>query len=257
LLEYTHLLTGYMGSAALCSTMVRIAQKLKSINPNLIYVCDPVLGDAGKLYVPAELVGIYKRDVIPVADIITPNQFEVEQLNGCKAGSIATEEDVWRETAAFHEVGVRTVVVTSFDNVGAGQIGILGSHKLDGSDGGSEAAAAVDGIYTFVLKVPMLDGAYTGTGDLFASLFLAWMRETPHEPHVAAEKVAATMQAVISRTLAAAKGLTTSKATELKLIQSKAEIENPKVEYFSVCAGNTGGAANSAQPSTAKPEWWG
>ena len=54
--------------------MVRIAQKLKSINPNLIYVCDPVLGDAGKLYVPAELVGIYKRDVIPVADIITPNQ---------------------------------------------------------------------------------------------------------------------------------------------------------------------------------------
>ena len=47
-----------------------------------MYVCDPVLGDHGKLYVPAELVEIYKKDVVPLATLLTPNQFELELLNG-------------------------------------------------------------------------------------------------------------------------------------------------------------------------------
>jgi pyridoxine kinase len=44
-----------MGSAALCRTIVRIAKKLKEVNPALIYVCDPVLGDNGKLFVDVDL----------------------------------------------------------------------------------------------------------------------------------------------------------------------------------------------------------
>lgn len=43
-----------------------------------LLVCDPVLGDGGKLYVPAELVPIYQNLVIPFADIVTPNQMELE-----------------------------------------------------------------------------------------------------------------------------------------------------------------------------------
>ena len=41
-------------------------------------VCDPVMGDNGSLYVPKELLHIYKDKLIPLADVITPNQFEVE-----------------------------------------------------------------------------------------------------------------------------------------------------------------------------------
>ena len=44
--------TGYMGSADTLETIVKVATKLKQRNPGLIYVCDPVLGDNGKLYVP-------------------------------------------------------------------------------------------------------------------------------------------------------------------------------------------------------------
>jgi pyridoxal/pyridoxine/pyridoxamine kinase len=41
-------------------------------------VCDPVMGDNGKMYVPKELLAIYKDTILPLADIITPNQFEAE-----------------------------------------------------------------------------------------------------------------------------------------------------------------------------------
>jgi pyridoxine kinase len=274
LLQYTHLLTGYMGSAALCRVIVRIAQKLKQLNPSLVYVCDPVLGDNGKLYVPEELVGIYRSEVMPVADIITPNQFEVEQLRG--TGSIATQADLFREIAPFHAAGVHTVIVTSFeatfDTVREGMIGVLGSFNSGGRRGSGGDA------YTFVLSIPSIAGHYTGTGDLFAALFLAWVRHTPTQPHLAAERVAATMQSVISRTLQAAAGGVGSKATELKLIQSKNDIEVPIVIHRALCSGCGAGAGagaagagagagagvgvgasprSSERPTTANPDWWG
>lgn len=57
---YTHLLTGYIGSASMLRTVARLVRKLRAHNPNLVYVCDPVLGDNGKMYVPAELATIYR-----------------------------------------------------------------------------------------------------------------------------------------------------------------------------------------------------
>jgi pyridoxine kinase len=36
------------------------------------------MGDNGNMYVPKELLSIYRDKLIPLADIITPNQFEVE-----------------------------------------------------------------------------------------------------------------------------------------------------------------------------------
>ena len=45
-------------------------------------VCDPVMGDEGKLYIKPELVPVYRQKVIPVATIITPNAFETELLCG-------------------------------------------------------------------------------------------------------------------------------------------------------------------------------
>ena len=36
----------------------------------------------GKMYVPEELLPIYKNEVLPIADIISPNQFEAQLLTG-------------------------------------------------------------------------------------------------------------------------------------------------------------------------------
>jgi len=76
----------------------------------LCSVCDPVMGDNGALYVPPSFVSIYRDRLIPLADVITPNQTEAEQLSGIpiRDESSAIENIEW-----FHRRGVRTVIITS------------------------------------------------------------------------------------------------------------------------------------------------
>ena len=64
---YTHLLTGYIGSASFLRTVLRALRELRAVNPSMSYHCDPVMGDLGKLYVPDELVAIYREEVVPLA----------------------------------------------------------------------------------------------------------------------------------------------------------------------------------------------
>ena len=108
---------GYCRDRDMLRKMVEIIKELKQRNPKLIFgkfmfvtktlffesifwqahinrwinlfvlsVCDPVMGDTwdgeGKMYVPKELLPVYKNEVIPIADILTPNQFEAELLTG-------------------------------------------------------------------------------------------------------------------------------------------------------------------------------
>lgn len=89
-------------------------------------VCDPVLGDDGHLYVPAELIPIYRDNIIPLCDICTPNQFEVEMLSGIK---LTNEEDAWLATNWFHKKGVRTVVISSSKFGPNGSLSGYLSHK--------------------------------------------------------------------------------------------------------------------------------
>ena len=71
---YDYLLTGYIGSESFLRTVLNIVQKLKEYNPNLIYICDPVLGDLGPgLYVPKDLISIYREEMMKVCSVITPN----------------------------------------------------------------------------------------------------------------------------------------------------------------------------------------
>lgn len=51
------------------------------------------------MYVPAENVEIYREEVLPLASMITPNQFEAELLSGV---TIATQEDAVRACAVLH-----------------------------------------------------------------------------------------------------------------------------------------------------------
>ena len=79
------MLTGYIGSATFLDAIDGIVDRVKAKNPNLKYVCDPVLGDfqngVGKLYVPPELIDLFRTKIIPKSFMITPNQFEAEKLS--------------------------------------------------------------------------------------------------------------------------------------------------------------------------------
>ena len=98
--SYSHLLTGYIGSATFLRTVIRLVGLLRErCGRDLVYVCDPVLGDHGKLYVPEELVAIYRAEVVPLATLLTPNQFECELLTGV---NVASEADAVRACDALH-----------------------------------------------------------------------------------------------------------------------------------------------------------
>lgn len=89
-------------------------------------VCDPVLGDNGHLYVPESLIPIYQKEVIPLCDICTPNQFEAELLTG---ETIKTDADAWKAMDWFHDKGVHTVVLSSTSIATDGQLTAYLSHK--------------------------------------------------------------------------------------------------------------------------------
>ena len=82
--EVAAVLSGYLGDAGQAVHVAVLVEVVKAKNPNAIYVCDPVMGDAGGLYV-AEAVAEAMRDLLmPIADIATPNRYELEWMSGQK-----------------------------------------------------------------------------------------------------------------------------------------------------------------------------
>lgn len=219
LLYYTHLLTGYIGSVSFLNTILGVVEKLRLINPEVIYVCDPVMGDDGKLYVPEELVSVYREKVVPVASMLTPNQFEIEQLTGSR---IVSEKDGFEACKKLHSAGPKKVIITSIkidDN-----LLLIGSHqKVKGQPPEQ-----------FKIVIPMIPVYFTGTGDLMTALLLGWSNKYPDDLDKASELAVSSLQAVLRRTLADYKcaGFNPqSSSIEIRLIQSQEDIRNPQVTY--------------------------
>ncbi|KAG5400255.1 hypothetical protein IGI04_014862 [Brassica rapa subsp. trilocularis] len=218
LLFYTHLLTGYIGSVSFLNTILEVINKLRSVNPNLTYVCDPVMGDEGKLYVPEELVHVYREKVVPLASMLTPNQFEAEKLTGLRINS---EEDGREACAILHAAGPSKVVITSI-TIG-GLLLLIGSHQKEKGQKPEQFKILID-------KIPAY---FTGTGDLMTALLLGWSNKYPESLDKAAELAVSTLQALLRRTLDDYKRAgydPTSSSLEIRLIQSQDDIRNPNVE---------------------------
>jgi pyridoxine kinase len=233
-----HLLTGYIGSVSFLEAvvdavkMVREETDIGSSNQPR-FVCDPVLGDHGKFYVPIELVQLYKDKVIPLADVLTPNQFEVEQLTGIAIRSI---DDAKRACHALHSIGPSLIMITSLEldcNQDKTYMTIVLSQRHQSStDNVSEAT-----VVAWRIDCPVLRGQFTGTGDLCAALLLAHTasfnhRGTPNDTNdfpLALEQVVNTIFAVLIRTSEAAGD--TIKSRELKIVQSQDLILNPPTRF--------------------------
>lgn len=82
------------------------------------------------------------------------------------------------------------------------------------------------------IEVDRMPATFVGTGDLFSALLLAWLTKTQNNITLSFEKTIATLQAVLKRTynwaLNSGDGLSVANV-ELKLIQSKKDIEDPQV----------------------------
>lgn len=224
---YTHLLTGYVRNDEFLREIKAIVKTLRSTNPNFIYVCDPVMGDAGKMYVPESILPIYRDEIVPLADIVTPNQFEVELLTGMK---INNEEDAWKGMEWFHERGVRMVALSSSEIGEPDELIAYLSSKKDG------------GLEKYKIVIPVQGPIHlTGTGDLFAALLLAHTTRLPNDLKTAFELTIASVQSVIEVTinsmpeeLRAGKVKPNAQQRELKIIQSKEYIEKPKIKLHAI-----------------------
>ena len=225
--HYTHLLTGYVGSKSFLEEVVNVLSDLRKVNPNLVFVCDPVMGDHGKFYVPEALLPVYRDQILPLADIITPNQFEAELLSGMK---ISSEQDAFKAMDILHSKGTKSVVITSSELGKENTLVALGSSINPGSSDNNHKSC-------IRMEIPKLQAIFTGTGDLFASLLLAWMQKHPNDLKLACEKTMSAVQAVLKRTLQEAQELAgTDKEPnraqiELRLIKSMNDLLNPQVDY--------------------------
>ncbi|XP_020829542.1 pyridoxal kinase [Phascolarctos cinereus] len=230
--KYDYVLTGYTRDKSFLAMVVDIIQELKQQNSSLVYVCDPVMGDKrngeGFMYVPADLLPVYREKVVPVADIITPNQFEAELLTGKK---IYTQEEALEVMDILHSMGPETVVITSSDlpaSSGNNYLIVLGSQKKQKPDG-TKVTERIK------MEIQKVDAVFVGTGDLFAAMLLAWTHKHPNNFKVACEKTVSAMHHVLQRTIESAKvqagkGKKPSPAQlELRMVQSKMDIENPEI----------------------------
>ena len=142
------ILTGYFASPEQVSVAAMAIDRARAgrTGPQPLVIVDPTLGDGGKLYVPAEVATAVIEELVPRADILAPNAWELSYLTGA---DIAAPSDA---LAAARSLG-KPVLVSSID-LGE-DIGVIYADEID----------------TWIAAHPRAPSAPKGTGDLLTALF--------------------------------------------------------------------------------------
>jgi pyridoxine kinase len=153
-------LSGYLGSADIGHAVVQTVQKVRAANPDAVYCCDPVIGDVDRgVFVRPGIEELLREVAVPVADLVTPNHFELDLLAGTRTRTLAEVTDA---VAGVHALGPRVVLTTSLVTE-------------DTPDDAVDLLASEGGRH-FRVRTPRLDVSVNGAGDAIAALFLAhWL----------------------------------------------------------------------------------
>ncbi|MGF9566305.1 pyridoxal kinase PdxY [Neorhizobium sp. JUb45] len=149
--EVKAVLTGYFGHPGQPKAVARLIQALRQKNPDVFYVCDPVMGDLGGLYIPQATAEAIRDDLIPLASLATPNRYELAWLSGAELGSNAEIMD------AAVALGPARMLVTSAVPMMAGGTGNL----------------YLTGKLALLAEHRLIENPPNGLGDLLAAVFLA------------------------------------------------------------------------------------
>lgn len=196
-------LSGYIGGADIGAAILDCVAAVKRANPSARYACDPVIGDVGRgVFVREGIPEFMKRQAVAAADIITPNQFELDYLSGRASQTLTQARDAVK---AVHDLGPRAILVTSLhtDETPADAIDLLAS----------------DASGCFRLRTPKLPLAVNGAGDAIAALFFAhYLRSGRID--AALSRAASSIFGVLSKTAQAG-------MREIQLVAAQDEIVNP------------------------------
>ncbi|WP_281886425.1 pyridoxal kinase PdxY [Agromyces rhizosphaerae] len=201
------ILSGYQGGEGIADVILDAVARVKAANPGAIYACDPVMGNAKSGCFVAPAIPVLLRDrVVPAADLITPNQFELGYLTG-------TEPDTLESTLASVDLvrasGPATVLVTSVE-------------RPDRPEGTIEMLA-VDDRGAWIVQTPHLPMKANGSGDVTAALFTAHYRSTGDAGDALA-RTASSVFDLLSNTHA-------SGERELQLIESQEAYAHPRMQF--------------------------
>ncbi|MBN9469607.1 MAG: pyridoxal kinase PdxY [Bosea sp.] len=148
-------LSGYMGSADIGHAILSAVERVRVANPKAMYCCDPVIGDVGRgIFVRPGIPEFMREQAVPAADIVTPNQFELELLTDVEVRNIG---DAHRAVEALRDAGPKVVLVTSL---------ITDETPDDAID-----LMAADAQGAFRVRTPKIDISVNGAGDAIAALF--------------------------------------------------------------------------------------
>lgn len=108
--EVLTVLTGFIGSVEQVKITAKFIKNLKQNNPNIKYICDPVMGDKGKgLYVPEDVPKAIIEYLVPLADILTPNQFEAEIIID---NSISSPDSIMQQLEKQLDLSRQEIIIT-------------------------------------------------------------------------------------------------------------------------------------------------
>lgn len=200
-------LSGYQGGEGIADVIIEAVAKVKAANPDAVYACDPVMGNAKSgCFVAPAIPELLRDKVVPVADIITPNQFELGYLTRTEPGDL---ESTLASVDAAMAMGPSVVLVTSVE-------------RPDREEGTIEMLA-VDGKGAWLVATPQLPMKANGSGDVTAALFTAHYVGTG-DAKVALERTVSSVFDLLQNTL-------DSGERELQLVESQEAYANPRLQF--------------------------
>ncbi|WP_434445745.1 pyridoxal kinase PdxY [Lentzea sp. E54] len=200
-------LSGYQGGVGIGDVIIDAVRRVKAANPAAVYACDPVMGNAKSgCFVAPEIPELLRDRVVPVADIITPNQFELGFLTGTEPASISS---TLASADLARAMGPSTVLVTSVE-------------RPDREEGTIEMLVVADA-GAWLVSTPHLPFKANGSGDVTAALFTAHYVETK-DAALALERTASSVFDLIDLTYR-------SGERELRLVQAQEFYAAPRMQF--------------------------
>ncbi|HET7280363.1 MAG TPA: pyridoxal kinase PdxY [Dermatophilaceae bacterium] len=205
-------LSGYQGGEDIGGVVLDAVRRVKAANPAAVYCCDPVMGDTERGFFVRPGIPEFMRDqVVPAADVVTPNHFELDYLTG-REERTTTLGEVLGAVDDLRSAGPGTVLVTSLVH--------------DGLPEDTIEMLAVDGSGAWVVSTPLLPISVNGAGDLTAALFLAHLLETGSAA-TALARTASSVWSVLEETAR-------SGQREIQIVAAQEAIARPSMQFEAV-----------------------